>query len=202
MQLNKLLCVVAIILLVPALAAADDLTQMIQQDLVTLGYDPGATDGEMNTGTIVAISKFQAENDMEVTGEATPQLAGVLKAAIKKQNQPAAAPAMASGSAVAAPMAGSTAADQGQMQQMQLQQAQQACLQQKMAEAQAKQKKKRGFGRLMRAVTRTAWQSGNYDLARTANDVYSANATAEDLAAAAKDLGLTEDEVAACQNPQ
>jgi len=30
----------------------------------------------------------------------------------------------------------------------------------------------------------------------------SGNATAADLSAAAKDLGLTEDEVGACQNPQ
>ena len=54
----------------------------------------------------------------------------------------------------------------------------------------------------MSAVTRTAAQQGNYGLARTTSDIYSASATADDLAAAAKDLGLTEDEVAACQNPQ
>jgi hypothetical protein len=74
-------------------------------------------------------------------------------------------------------------------------------LQEKAAAAQASQKKKRGFGRLVSAVARTAGQTGNYDFARTASNVYSANATAEDLAAAAKDLGLTEDDVAACQNP-
>jgi hypothetical protein len=83
-----------------------------------------------------------------------------------------------------------------------LRQAQQACLQQKMAEAQAAQKKKRGLGRLVRAVTRTASRAGNHDVARTAGDVYAANATADDLSAAARDLGLTDDEVAACQNPQ
>ena len=199
MQLKPALYLLVALLLVPALAMADDLTQMVQQDLVTLGYEPGAINGEMNTGTIVAISKFQAENDMEVTGEVTPQLAGVLKAAIKKQsNPPASAPAVAT----AYDVAGESAAPMAPTQDpAALQAAQQACLQQKMAEAQAAQKKKRGFGRLMRAVTRTAWQSGNYDMARTVNDIYSANATADDLAAAAKDLGLTEDEVAACQNP-
>ena len=82
-----------------------------------------------------------------------------------------------------------------------LKEAQQACLQQKIAEAQEAQKKKRGLGRLARAVVRTAARVGNHDVGRAASDVYSANATADDLSAAAKDLGLTEDEVAACQNP-
>ena len=190
MKLKSLPYLVALILFMPALAGADELTQMVQQDLVTLGYNPGATNGEMTTTTIVAISKFQAENDLEVTGEVTPQLAGVLKAAIKKQSQPATAAAPVD---VNAPPPAQTPA--------QLQAAQQACLQQKIAEAQAGQKKKRAFGRIMSAVTRTAFRAGNYDLARTVNDVYAANATADDLAAAAKDLGLTEDAVAACQNP-
>jgi hypothetical protein len=79
--------------------------------------------------------------------------------------------------------------------------AQQQCLQEKVAAAQNAQKKKRGLGRLMNAVARTAMRSGNHDFARTVGDVYNANATAGDLAAAARDLGLTEDEVAACRNP-
>jgi hypothetical protein len=78
---------------------------------------------------------------------------------------------------------------------------QQACLQEKMNAAQASSKKKRGLGRLLSAVSRTASQAGNYDLARTTGEVYSANATAADLSAAAKDLGLTDDDIAACQNP-
>lgn len=82
-----------------------------------------------------------------------------------------------------------------------LRRAQQMCLEEKVAAAQAASKKKRGFGRLLSAVTRTATQTGNHDFAQTAGDLYSANATAEDLSAAAKDLGLTEDEVAESQNP-
>lgn len=78
---------------------------------------------------------------------------------------------------------------------------QQACLEEKVAAAQASQKKKRGFGRLMSAVTRTAGSFGNHDIAEKMGDVYSANATADDLAAAAKDLGLTEDDIVACKNP-
>lgn len=82
-----------------------------------------------------------------------------------------------------------------------LQAAQQSCLQERIAVAQESQKKKRGFGRLLSAVSRTAMQFGNYDVARTASQVYSTSATADDLSAAAKDLGLTEDDVQACQNP-
>jgi hypothetical protein len=51
-----------------------------------LGYDPGNTNGELTKTTVVAISKYQAGNGMEVTGEATPQLAGVLAAAVDAQN--------------------------------------------------------------------------------------------------------------------
>lgn len=91
MRINTSLTVLLAIVLVPGLAIADDLTKIIQQDLVTLGYDPGNTDGEASTQTIVAISKFQAENNLEVTGEASPQLAGVIKAAINQKNAPAAA---------------------------------------------------------------------------------------------------------------
>jgi hypothetical protein len=68
--------------------AADEpnLVQIIQRHLVTLGYDPGNTNGELTKTTVVAISKYQAGNGMEVTGEATPQLAGVLAAAVDAQN--------------------------------------------------------------------------------------------------------------------
>lgn len=168
---------------------ADDLTRTVQKDLVTLGYDPGNTDGEATTQTIVAISKFQAEHDLAVTGEVTPQLAGVIKAQIRKQGQPAAAstPAAAQNPTV-------------------MQAAQQACIQEKIEAQQEAQKKKRGFGRLLSAVSRTSSQFGGGglagDIARTSNEIYNVNATAEDLSAAAKDLGLTEDELEECRNPR
>lgn len=162
----------------PQASGGDDLTRMVQTDLTALGYDTDGISGEMNTKTIVAISKFQAENNMEVTGEVSPQLAGILSAhASGTASAPALEPA-------------------------QLQAAQQACLQKKMEEAQAAQKKKRGFGRLMSGVSRIAGRSGDFDLMRKTNDVYSAAATADDLAQAAKDLGLTEDDIEACRNPQ
>ena len=78
---------------------------------------------------------------------------------------------------------------------------QKSCLEDKIAAAQESKKKKRGFGRLASAVARTAGRLGNHDVSRALGDVYSANATADDLSAAAKDLGLTEDDIAACENP-
>ena len=182
---------IAFIAALVALAApavfADQVTQIVQQDLVELGYEPGNTSGELDAPTIVAISKFQAENDLEVTGEPTPQLAGIIKSRLE--------PKVSSGSvAKAAPMS-----------QAELQAAQQACLQKKVEEAQATQKKKRGFGSLMRAAARTASRFGGgdaySDIARVSSDVYAADATAKDLKSAAKDLGLTQSDVEACRNP-
>lgn len=188
-------------LLVPAAVVADDLTKMIQKDLAALGYDPGNIQGELSTDTAVAISRFQAENNMEVTGEATPQLAGVIKAKLKKKSNPvggaASAPAAASTQPAAPPPMDATA----------LQAAQQQCLQEKIAAKQKSGKKKKGFGSLMRAVSNTAARfGGNRGLARqvskTSHDIYNVNATAGDWERAAEDLGLTQDELEACQNPQ
>jgi peptidoglycan hydrolase-like protein with peptidoglycan-binding domain len=186
MKILKAACLAGFVLsTVVATASADDLTRRIQKDLVALGYDPGNISGEVSTDTTVAIAKYQAEHDMPVTGEVSPLLAGILSAEVDKQRSGQAVPA-------ATPAAPDPQA---------LQAAQQACLQDKVAAAQASQKKKRGFGHLMSAITRTASRTGNYDLASTAGDVYSAGATVDDLSAAAKDLGLTEDDVEACRNP-
>lgn len=157
-------------------SGGDEVTLMIQENLVALGYDVDPT-GKMDTSTAIAISQYQAENNMPVTGESSPQLAGVLAAAAS------------SGGAAAQPSP------------EELQAAQQACLQKKMEQAQAAQKKKRGFGSLMRGVGKLANTFGNYDLARTTGDIYQAGSSAEDFSQAAKDLGLTEEDVAACQNP-
>ena len=62
-----------------------NLVQVIQEHLVALGYDPGNTDGVLSKATVVAITKFEAANGMPVTGQATPQLAGVLAAAVDAQ---------------------------------------------------------------------------------------------------------------------
>ncbi|MEJ2521323.1 MAG: peptidoglycan-binding domain-containing protein [Gammaproteobacteria bacterium] len=72
-----------------AAAGADPdlgLVGMIQRDLKALGFYDGDVNGELTKMTVVAISRYQAENGMEVTGEATPQLAGMLSAAVDAQN--------------------------------------------------------------------------------------------------------------------
>lgn len=173
-------------------AAADELAKMAQQELVALGYDPGNSDGEVTPQTVMAIAKFQAEHEMEVTGEVSPQLVGALRAAARKQQQATAGPAAAN----AAPPID---------QQADLRARQQACLQEKMAAAQEAQKKKRGFGSLLRAATRTAGRFAGVETAQeisqTSRDVYDINATAEDLSSAARDLGLSDDEMEECRNP-
>ena len=67
-------------------AAADELVQIIEEQLDALGYDTGAVDGEATVKTAVAISQFQAENGMPVTGEPSPQLAGILSAKVGGSN--------------------------------------------------------------------------------------------------------------------
>ncbi|MGD8385069.1 MAG: peptidoglycan-binding protein [Lysobacterales bacterium] len=181
--------------------SADDLTQMIQEDLSAMGYDTGGKSGEMNTKTAIAISKFQAEHDLDVTGEPSPQLAGILRAAKNDKYVPAGSQAPKASPAAPATQAAQPATTDVEA----LRAAQQACLKEKMEAAQKKNKKKRGFGRLMSAVSRVAGHFGNSKLTRTiaetSYEVYDANATAEDLKSAAKDLGLTQDEVEECRNP-
>jgi peptidoglycan hydrolase-like protein with peptidoglycan-binding domain len=186
-------------MMLPGIAIADELTRIIQKDLIALGYDPGNIQGEATVETVVAISKFQAENDLEVTGEATPQLAGIIKARLKAKNNPGAASASAPAVAAAQTAGGQP------MDEEALRKAQQDCLQEKVAAAQASKKKKRGFGSLMRAVANTATRYGGNELTReiseTSRDVYDANATAQDWERAAEDLGLTTDDIEACRNP-
>jgi peptidoglycan hydrolase-like protein with peptidoglycan-binding domain len=169
----------------PGIANADELAKIIQQDLVTLGYDPGNTNGDVTTPTIIAVSKFQAEHDLTVTGELNPQLAGIIKAAISQQDQAAATPAEQDAAA--------------------LQAAQQACLEQKVAEAQEAQRKQSGIRSLARAVGRTASRFGGNDISRqvaeTSSDIYTATAVASSVQSAAQDLGLTEDDVEKCRAP-
>jgi hypothetical protein len=69
----------------PSLSSAlmtDDITQSAQNLLGALGYDTGNADGELSIETTIAISQFQAEQGLEVTGEVTPQLVGILAARV------------------------------------------------------------------------------------------------------------------------
>lgn len=177
-------------------AHADDLTRIIQEDLTAMGYDVGEASGEKTIQTAIAISQFQAEYDLEVTGEPSPQLAGIIKA---KMNRPAASQTTPIPTATATPATVPAPSPET------LQAAQQQCLQQKYEAAQKSQQTKRGIGSLISAVGRVAGQTGDTELASdissTSSDIYNANATASDLSSAAKDLGLTESDVEACRNP-
>ncbi len=193
-RLALILCCLALSLAANVDASDPELVKMAQMDLIALGYEPGNIQGEMDTATTVAVSKFQAENNMDVTGEVTPQLIGALRAAKNRGSSPAAAASAPAAAAAAAPQP-----------QLTLQQRQQNCLQEKYAAAQERNKKKRGMMRLLSAVSRTSSQFGSGDAASTinqsANTAYNVNATADDLEQAGKDLGLTPDEMEECRNP-
>ena len=163
-------------------STGDPLVQSIQRDLVALGYDPGNTDGELSTPTVVAISKFQAENNLEVTGDATPQLAGILAA---RRDAAASSTATASSSTES------------------LDEAQAVCLQQKIDAA---KKKKKAFGRFVKAAADTASRYGGTkvtnEVEKASAEAYKADATAKDLEEAADALGLSKADIESCRNPK
>jgi peptidoglycan hydrolase-like protein with peptidoglycan-binding domain len=182
-------------------AEADDLTRMIEENLAALGYDTGEVDGESTTATAIAISQYQAEKGMDVTGEGSPQLAGILAADVKAKSDAATADPAADAQAEASADAEAAASAEAAAEAEALQAAQQACLQEKIAAAEEKKKKKKRFGGLLKTVAKTAGRFGGGDLAKTAGDVYATTATVEDIAETAEALGLTEQDVADCQNP-
>jgi peptidoglycan hydrolase-like protein with peptidoglycan-binding domain len=174
-------------------AHCDELTQMVQADLITLGYDPGEANGEASTKTIIAVAKFQTEHNLEPTGQITPQLAGVIQAAITQQKNPVK-------TAQAAQSQTTPEQDQATLRARQ-----QACLQEKAAAAEKANSMKRGLGKLFSAISRTTGQFGSPEVAgqisSTTSDVYSVDASVSDIQGAAKDLGLSESDVEACRNP-
>jgi hypothetical protein len=62
-----------------------NLLAQIQAHLLTLGYEPGNTDGILDALTQVAISQFEAEHGMTVTGEPSQVLADRLAAEVSQQ---------------------------------------------------------------------------------------------------------------------
>ena len=111
--------------------------------------------------------------------EATPQLAGILAA---KRD--------AAG--------GSGAGAKAQSKE----EAQQACLQ---AKIDAAKKKKRAFGRVMKAAADSASRYGgskvSSEVEKASQEAYRVDATAKDLEEAADAMGLTKEDVEACRNP-
>lgn len=191
----KTIVMVMILACTPAgVALADELVQIVQQDLITLGYDPGAADGAASTKTVIAVSKFQSEHNMAVTGEITPQLAGVIQAEISRQ-----------GSSAGSVQAAATAEVTPEQQQADLEARQKACLQEKVDAARQASQAQSGIGKLFSAVSRNVSQYGSAgtiaQVSDAADQVYSAGATMGDLKGAAADLGISESDIEACQNP-
>jgi len=58
------------------------MVRMIQVSLDRLGYNPGPANGQLERETVIAITQFEAAKGMPVTGQATPQLAGILAAEV------------------------------------------------------------------------------------------------------------------------
>jgi peptidoglycan hydrolase-like protein with peptidoglycan-binding domain len=175
-------------------AFGDELTQIVQQDLTTLGYDAGAADGTATTKTIIAVSKFQAEHDLKVTGEITPQLAGLIQATISQQTNPGSSAQVAVTTEVTPAEA-----------QADLEARQKACLQEKVDAAQQVSQTKSGLGKLFSAVSRNVSQYGSVgsvtQISDAADQIYSADATMGDLKGAAADLGISDSDIDACRNP-
>jgi len=173
---TALLSMIAASMLVTApVVLADELVQMIQKDLVALGYDPGTIDGQLTTKTQVAISKFQTDNGMPVTGEASPQLAGVTSSKVDQmRNGGKQAQAEASAEEKAA--------------------AERNCQQKKAQESAEKREKATGFRRLAGAGTRLLGRYGSSEAASTATDVYVTGSVASDAAVAADELGITDED--------
>lgn len=161
-----------------AAAQADALVQSIETDLAALGYQPGPVDGVETVETQIAISQFQADNQLEVTGTASPQLAGIIKSRLNSGGATTQA---------AAPV-----------------ETEQECLQRKMAEAEQARKQKQGLMSLFNTVSRTASRYGGSsdiasDISAASRDIADANATKEDFERAARDLGLSQDEIDSCR---
>ena len=129
-----------------------------------------------------------------MTGEITPQLAGIIQAALSQQGN-SFPTAQASATAQAAP-----AEDPADLKARQ-----EACLQEKVKAAQQAEQAKSGVAKLLSAVGRTTLQYGsvqaNTRILDATNQVYSANATMGDLKGAAADLGISESDIEACKNP-
>lgn len=217
---KALVCAVLVAIICNASYAAEEefnLTKSVQKDLVLLGYEPGNVDGEVTLQTAVAISQFQAHNKLDVTGEVTPQLAGILAAKTSGPPQPLAQSAPPDEPSVqtepapqSEPVEQVAAAPEPEPEVVAepveidpevLEAARQKCIEKKIAKAQKAEKKRRGYGSLASAVGKSASLLGDDDLSKTVGDVSVASSTASDLTSAAKDLGLTEDDLQECENP-
>ena len=111
-------------------------------------------------------------------------LAGILAAEVDKR-------------AASSSPASTTTADDAKA----LEEARKACIEEKMAEAERSQRKREGLGKIASAIGRVASRAGNSDVSRTVGDADVAADAVGDVTEAARDLGITESEIEACNNP-
>jgi len=62
--------------------SGDSLLHNIQSGLTSLGYDPGPADGKIGPRTQAAIRKFQADNQLAVTGQPSAELWSTIKSRV------------------------------------------------------------------------------------------------------------------------
>lgn len=178
MNVLKIPLALAVLSLTASIAYADALTQSIETDLAALGYQTGPVDGVETVETQIAIAQFQADNQLEVTGKSSVQLAGILKSKLS------------GGAAAAQPQARA--------------ETEQECLQRKVAEAEKARQQKKGLTSLFNTVSRTASRYGvgsdvARDISETSRDIADANATKEDIEQTAHDLGLSQGDIDTCR---
>ena len=98
----------------PGVAAADELTQIVQQDLAKLGYQIDRQDGEASTLTTIQVMRFQRENGLAEDGKITMGLASRIKSALKDKGATAESGAAVAVTAPAASGAASLPSTKGQ----------------------------------------------------------------------------------------
>jgi Putative peptidoglycan binding domain len=167
------LLVLALFVLVSSASWADDATKTVQKDLVALGYDPGSIQGDATLQTSAAISKFQADNGLQVTGAVTPQLVEALSAKVD-QLRHGTAPTTTASAATPAPT--TTAKEQKN-----------DCTQTVAKAANETGKKARAIERLALSLHRLSGNS-NSQTAQAAAEVADKTSAAADAASAAHDL--------------
>lgn len=82
--------------------SAEDLTSAVQRNLLILGYEISSISGEMDVETAIAISKFEAANNMDVSGEVSQPLANALEASVAAMRNGESAPAAAAQASLSA----------------------------------------------------------------------------------------------------
>ncbi len=82
------------------------------------------------------------------------------------------------------------------------QEAQQQCLEQKIEEAQASQPRRRGLGGFLGGIGQAVSQLGNLDVAGLARGLYDPDASEEDIEDRARELGLSDEDIAECRSVQ